>query len=445
MTAPARKLGLAAATSIVVGEAIALGIFLTPASMARDLGSPLLLAIVWSAMGLMTLAGALCYSALAVRFPESGGDYIYLRQGFGDRVAFLFGWMSATVMDPGVAAAMAVGSVPYIAQLVSLSPRAQAWLPAAILIGFAIVNSSGTRISGHFVSTVNFIKLSVLFALVFFAFTSGHAHSANFHPFATRIPGSEPLFAAVVSSIVAAFFSFGGWWQAGKIAGEVRNYQRNMPLAFTGGVIAVTLIYLLVSFSFLAVIPLPEIHSNTAFVAQFGRALFGAAGSRILSACVLIAVAGGLGALTMAAPRVYSAMARDGSFFPVFAKMDSRFGTPLAAIWLQTALALIAVWLGAFDRILSYIIFSAVVFLSLTAFTLFRFHPPIRKFWFPLAPILFIAGCLTIALLILMHDPLPALLGIAIVLAGDPLRRWLIRPALKKRNPVSQHSTPEGN
>jgi len=391
--------------------------------MAHDLGSPLLLAAVWCGMGLMTFCGALCYAALAVRFPESGGDYIYLRNGFNEEVGFLFGWMSATVVDPGVAAAMAVGVAPYFGQLFPLSARGMAWIPVMLLVGFAIVHSIGTRISGNFVSVLNFLKLSVLFGLVLFTFTSGHAHLSNIEPVVARRPGSMALFPALVGAIIAAFFSFGGWWQAGKIAGEVKNYERNMPIAFTAGVTAVTAIYLLVSFSFLAVIPLERVQSNTAFVAQFGQALFGAAGAKVLSLCVIITVAGGLGALTMAAPRVYAAMARNGSFFAAFAREHSRFGTPVAAIWLQTALALVAVWLGAFDRILAYVIFSAVAFLALTTFTLFRIQPRIRKWWFPAAPILFIAGCLLIAGLILLHDPLPALLGIAIVLAGDPLRR----------------------
>jgi basic amino acid/polyamine antiporter, APA family len=423
MLPPSRKLGLAAATSIVVGESVALGIFLTPASMAHDLGSPLLLAVVWCGMGLMTFCGALCYAALAVRFPESGGDYIYLRNGFNEEVGFLFGWMSATVVDPGVAAAMAVGVAPYFGQVLPLSARWISWIPVMLLVGFAIIHSIGTRISGNFVSVLNFLKLSVLFGLVIFTFTSGHAHLANMEPFVPLRPGSIALFPALVGAIIAAFFSFGGWWQAGKIAGEVRNYQRNMPIAFTAGVTAVTLLYLLVSFSFLSVIPLERVQSNTAFVAQFGHALFGVAGARVLSLCVIITVAGGLGALTMAAPRVYAAMARNGSFFPAFAKEHSRFGTPVAAIWLQTALALVAVWLGAFDKILAYVIFAAVAFLALTTFTLFRIKPRIKRWWFPVAPILFIAGCLLIAGLILLHDPLPALLGIAIVLAGDPLRR----------------------
>src|ERR1700723_2669786 len=109
-----RQLGLAATISVVTGESIALGIFLTPAAMARSLGSPLLLAAVWCGMGFMTLCGAICYSELAITYPLTGGEYVYLRQGYGTRLAFLYGWMSAAVMDPGIAAALAVGAAPYV-------------------------------------------------------------------------------------------------------------------------------------------------------------------------------------------------------------------------------------------------------------------------------------------------------------------------------------------
>ena len=238
--------------------------------------------------------------------------------------------------------------------------------------------------------------------------------------------GSEPLFGALVGATVSAFFSFGGWWQAAKIGGEVRDPARNLPRAFVGGVSLVCILYIAVSFAFLAVIPLGQIQSNTVFVAQFGAALFGNAGSRVLSACVLLAVAGGLSALTMASPRVYAAMAQRGSFFPIFGRYSRRLGTPVYAIALQTTLALVAVWLGAFDKILAYLIFSCVLFLALTGTVLFRITPPVRRWWFPLAPLVFIAACLLVAVLILLHDPLPALLGMGIVLAGDPLRRWLL-------------------
>ncbi len=221
-----------------------------------------------------------------------------------------------------------------------------------------------------------------------------------------------------------AFFSFGGWWEAGKIAGEVRNPRRNLPLAFTCGVLLVTLVYLLVSFAFLSVVPLEHIVSNTAFVAQFGEALFGSIGGKVLSACVLLSVLGGLMALTMAAPRVYYAMAKDGAFFSAFGRLHPRFGTPANAVLLQTGLALLVLCFGAFDRILSFIIFSAICFLALSAASLFRLKEPVRRWWYPAAPLLFLLGCAVINFLILMHDPLPALLGLAAVLCGDPIRRF---------------------
>jgi APA family basic amino acid/polyamine antiporter len=418
-----RQIGLAATISVVTGESIALGIFLTPAAMASSLGSPLLLAAVWCGMGLITLCGALCYSELAVRYPLTGGEYVYLREGYGGRVAFLYGWMSAAVMDPGLAAVLAVGATPYVMTLFGLAPTVQLWIPALILLGLAVLNYAGTALNRRMMATANLIKIAVLVCLVAWAWISGHARVANLMPLTTRRAGSDPLFAAVAGATVSAFFSFGGWWEAGKVAGEVRNPRRNMPLAFTCGVLLVTAVYLLVSYAFLMVVPMEKIASNTAFVAQFGEALFGATGGKVLSACVLLSVLGGLMALTMAAPRVYYAMARDGSFFALFGRLHPRFGTPANAVLLQTGLALLVLGFGAFNRILSFIIFSAVCFLGLSVTTLFRMPQPVRHWWFPAAPIVFLAGCGVIDVMILMHDPVPALIGLVIVLSGDPVRR----------------------
>src|SRR3984885_5157065 len=179
---------------IVVGESIALGIFLTPATMAKSLGSPLLLCLVWLGMALMALCGALCYSELAMRYPESGGEYVYLRAGYGERTAFLYGWMSSMVMYPGVAAALAVGSAAYVAQLVPLSARALGWVPALLLCTFCVVNLVGTRLSGALMSFVNILKLVILFSLVAWAAVSGHAHIANLRPLTLRRSGSDALF-----------------------------------------------------------------------------------------------------------------------------------------------------------------------------------------------------------------------------------------------------------
>jgi len=426
-----RQMGVWAATAVVTGEAISLGIFLTPAGMAKSLGSPALLAAVWCGMAVVTLAGALCFTELAVRFPQAGGEYVYLRQGFGRRVAFLYGWMAAVVMYPGVAAALCVGTVPYVQALARL-------LPALILLALGVMNYAGTQLSSGVMTTLNWLKVPVLLGLVawavVWALDGSHNAMAHLAPLTARRAGSDPLVEAVAGAAISAFFCFGGWWEAGKIAGEVRNPQRTLPIAFTGGVLIVTAVYLLVSFSFVAVVPMDQIQTNTAFVAQYGQALFGAAGGRVMSACVVLSVLGGLMVLSMAVPRVTYALAREeasgegqGGVLVFFGKLHPRFGSPANAVLLQTGMALAVLGLGAFDRILAFIIFSAVVFLALTVATLFRFVVPVRRWWFPIAPLAFLAGSGALAVMLLMHSLWPSLLGAAVVLAGLPVRWLLVR------------------
>jgi APA family basic amino acid/polyamine antiporter len=429
-----RQMGVWAATAVVTGEAISLGIFLTPAGMARSLGSPALLAAVWCGMALLTLAGALCFTELAIRNPHDGGEYLYLRRGFGRRVAFLYGWMAAVVMYPGVAAALSVGVVPYIQALVPIPAALAKVIPALILITLGAFNYFGAGLSSGVMTALNWLKVPVLAALVGWAFVSGHATMTNVVPFAARRPGSDPLVDAIAGAAISAFFCFGGWWEAGKIAGEVRNPSRNLAVAFSGGVLIVTAIYLLLSFAFVAVVPMEQIQSNSAFVALFGQALFGAAGARILAMCVVLCVGGGLMVLSMAVPRVTYALAlgeahgaRETGPLTAFARLHPRFGTPANAVLLQTGMALLVLMLGAFDRILAFIIFSAVVFLALTAATLFRTITPVRRWWYPLAPVVFTAGSGLLAIMLLLHNPGSALLGAGVVLCGLPVRWFLTR------------------
>jgi APA family basic amino acid/polyamine antiporter len=425
-------MGVWAATAVVTGEAISLGIFLTPAGMAKSLGSPILLAAVWVGMAIMTLAGALCFTELAVRNPHDGGEYVYLRRGFGRSIAFLYGWMAAIVMYPGVAAALSVGSVPYIRALLPLPASDALILPALILLCLGALNYAGTRLSSSVMTLLNWLKVPVLTGLVGWALLSGHATLANLAPLSGRRPGSDPLIAAIAGAAISAFFCFGGWWEAGKIAGQVRNPTRTLPIAFAAGVLVVTALYLLVSLAFVAVVPLAQIENNTAFVAQFGQALFGPAGGRVLAACVLLCVLGGLMVLTMAVPRVTYALARgesetEGHSGPlaIFARLDKRTGAPANAVLLQTGMALLVLFLGAFDRILAFIIFSAIVFLALTVATLFRTITPVRRWWYPVAPLVFLTFSGLLAVMLLLHGLGPSLLGAAIVLCGFPAR-WLL-------------------
>ncbi len=438
-----RQMGTWAATAAVTGEAISLGIFLTPAGMAKSLGSPALLAAVWGGMAILTLAGALCFTELAVRNPHDGGEYVYLRRGFGPRVAFLYGWMAAIVMYPGVAAALAVGTAPYLRALFPIPGKLVPFLPASLLILAGALNYFGARMSSSVMTVLNWLKAPVLAGLAGWAFFSGHATLANLAPLTTRRPGSDPLIAAIAGAAISAFFCFGGWWEAGKIAGQLRNPARTLPIAFTGGVLIVTALYLLVSLAFVAVVPLGSIGSDTAFVAAFGQALFGSAGARILAAIVVLCVLGGIVLLTMAVPRVTYALASAESTsgpLAAFARLHPRFHTPANAVLLQTIMALAILFLGAFDRILAFIIFSSIVFLALTVASLFRGGIAVHRWWYPLAPIVFLVGCTLLALLLLAHSPIPALIGAGIVLLGLPLRALLTRSG-KSPAPVPEPLT----
>src|SRR5215208_5804952 len=146
MTELRRQIGVRTAAALVVGEVIAVGIFLTPAGMATALGSPMWLLIVWLAMGAMALCGALCYGELAARYPEAGGGYVYLREAYGPAVAFMYGWMAFLVMDPGLTAALAVGLATYAGYIVHLTPWGTKLVAIGTIIGIALINIRGVRL-----------------------------------------------------------------------------------------------------------------------------------------------------------------------------------------------------------------------------------------------------------------------------------------------------------
>ncbi|HTK88470.1 MAG TPA: APC family permease, partial [Nitrospiraceae bacterium] len=271
--------------------------------------------------------------------------------------------------------------------------------------------------------------------LILWTFAGRKGAATNLFPIAARRPGSDLLSLAVAGAFINAFFSYGGWWDVTKLAGEIRDPRRNLPRALIAGVLVVTLIYVGLTAAFLYAVPLQQATSNQAFVAQFGQALFGRVGSMVLSICVLISVLGGLAALTMAAPRVYFAMATQGKFFAPFARLHPQYNSPANAILLQLACSIALLGLGAFDKIISYIIFTAVIFLALAAGAVFRLREAHRAIWYPAAPILFIACCTAVAAMILLRNPLEALLGIVVVALGFPLY-W----KLSKRQPTGEAS-----
>lgn len=428
-----RQLGLPTATALVVGEVIAVGIFLTPAGMAKSLGSPLWLLAVWLVMGSMALCGALCYGELAARFPEAGGGYVYLREAYSPAVAFLYGWMAFLVMDPGITAALAIGMAGYAAYGLNLSPTGMKIVAVAAIFLVAAINIRGVKLGGRLIRWLTVIKLGMLLFILLWGFGLRLGDWGHFSPLVARRANSVPLFGALAGSLVAAFFSFGGWWDVTKLAGEVRDPARTLPRALAYGVVIVTLVYVLTSAVFIYLVPLERVTSGETFAAQAGEALFGQAGGLVFSAVVIVAVLGSLAGIIMAAPRVYFAMARDGLFLPMAATLHPRYNTPARAIVLQAAFASLLVALGTFEQIVSYFIFVVVIFIALTVAAIFvlRRRGDSESSYltpgYPATPIIFLLLIVALLFLLGAHNPKQALLGIAVVASGLPFYYLIFR------------------
>jgi APA family basic amino acid/polyamine antiporter len=427
-----RQLGLGSAAAVVAGEAIAVGIFLTPAGMAKALASPVWLLIVWLAVGAMTLSGALCFGELAGRFPSAGGAYVYLRESFGPLTAFLYGWTNLLVLDPGLTAAFAVGFAAYAAYIFQWPPLLVKIAALVAIAAICALNIFSTRVSAGFLRWITWLKFAVLSTLTLWALVFRRGSWSNFVPFVAQRSGALPLAPALGAALVGAFFCFGGWWDAAKIAGEVRDPGRTLPRALALGVVAVTAVYIVISAVFIYLVPIEKVASDGTFVAQAGEVLFGPAGGIVFAAIVIVCVLGSLEAFIMSAPRVYYAMARDGLFLKSVARLHPRFGTPARAILVQGVIASVLVALGSFEQIIAYFFFVAVLFLGLTVAGLFIIRRKARQpetilltVGYPFTPIAFLALVGIMLILLAARSPREAALGCAVVLAGWPVYGWV--------------------
>ncbi len=443
-----RQIGLKSATALIIGEVIAVGIFLTPAGMAKSLGSPFWLLVVWMVMAGMALCGALCYGELASRYPEAGGGYVYLREAYGPGVAFLYGWKSLLVMDPGIIAALAVGFSSYADYLLSVGPSGRKALAIGAIVLIALANILGVRIGARLLRILVVLKLGALAAIIIWAIASSAGNPDHFIPFVAQRAGSEPLGTAFAAAFVGAFFAFGGWWDLGKLAGEVRQPERNVPLALFLGVTGVALIYIATSAVFIYLVPMESVVSGETFAAQAGEVLFGKAGGAIFSVVVIVSILGSLCALLMSAPRVYFAMARDGLFLERVAELHPRYGTPARATIVVAILASVLVLAGNFNQIVGYFVFVTVCFIAITVagLSVIRRRRPtsgtFRVPGYPLTPAIFLMMVVFLLVLIGGNNPGQALLGVGVMLLGIPVY-YLLRKG--RNNGLDTDSTSGGS
>ena len=408
---------------MVVTQVVGVGIFLTPAAMMRAVGGLGPALLVWAVVGLLSLAGALCYAELTTRFPQAGGGYVFLREAFGSRVAFVSGWMSLLVTDPGITAALSIGLARYLLATVAGPASVTTGVAIAAVCAFGLLTLAGRGASSAILRWTAAAKLTIVAVLVVMGALRSGTAVASMTTAGTAPIGPEALAAATV----AAFFAFGGWWELGRMSEEVDRPRRTMPRALIGGVAIVTAVYALITVAYaLGTSGRIGGASDDAFVVDVGRALFGPAAAQVLAAMVVVAVSGSLAATLLAAPRMYVAMARDGLFPGSWLRFDEPRGVAPGATLIQAGLACILIALGTFEQILGYFVPVTIFFLGLSAAALVRLPRPgadAGVFLAPLYPlplVLFLSLIVVVLMLFAVGQPRETLIGAAIAALGVP-------------------------
>jgi basic amino acid/polyamine antiporter, APA family len=424
--------------ALVVGHTIGVGIFLTPAELIGGLASPALTLGLWAASGALVLAGAFTFAELASRYPLAGGLYIYLKEGWGEPIAFLYGWQSMLIMDPGVTAALAMGLSEYLVLLWPSFASAGRGLAIAVIWALAIVSMAGLVLSARVLAIMTLLKLCAFAAVVVVAFAAGNGSWSHFEPFVARHTTMVPLGEALALGFVSVFFSFGGFWEASRVAGEVRDAPRTMPRALIAGVTCVTSVYVAMTMAFIYLVPVGEAASASGFARRAGEALLGNAGATVLAWVVVMSVVASLLALLIMAPRLYVAMSRDGLFPSSIAAVNPVTQSPVRATAFLAILASVFVLAGTFREIVSYFMCTTLTFVALAAMALARVRrrepddPAFTSPGHPFTMTLFVLLVLAVVLLVAINRPVQAIGGFAIVLLGIPAfvmsRRYHARP-----------------
>jgi basic amino acid/polyamine antiporter, APA family len=348
-----RILGLGFGLAVIIGSTIGIGILRTPGLVAGQLGTPSVILAVWIAGGLYTLVGAVCLTELGTMLPAAGGYYVYARRAFGETVGFAVGWTD-WLCYAAVLGYISIGLGEFAAVLVpGLAPMVTP-IAMAALAGFVALQWGGVRVSSRFQEVATAIKFAAFLALVLgcLAFTGGTAQAA-----ATTV---TPTFAGLIVALQSVVITFGGWQSALYFTEEDRDPQRNLPRAMIGGVAAVIVVYLLVNVALLAVLPVPDLARSTLPAADAAQIVLGGRGRQFITILSIVSLAPLLNAIMMIGTRILYAMARDG-MLPARAATVNAGGTPAVATLVTTAVAMVLIATGTFQRLVAVASFFLAV------------------------------------------------------------------------------------
>ena len=426
-----RTLGFWSASALVVGITIGSGIFRSPAGIAARVPDPRLVLGLWVVGGIITLCGALSVAALAAALPETGGFYVYLREGWGRLAAFLFGWSELVLIRASALGGIAVAFGDYSLRTFGVDPATHALqsrsLSAAAILFAAAVNIRGVNLGAAIVGASTVAKFSALALIAVSALLLGAGHGASLSHLTTAAAAPVTI-GSLGLGLVGVLWAYDGFGDVSFAAGEVKEPRRNLPRAIIAGTIAIITIYLLVNVAYLYVIPIDAAGRSPLVAADTMRMLFGPAGAVFVSIFIAISTFGALNGSTLASPRVFFAMASDGLFFRPIAAVHPRYKTPHVAILLTALLGMALVLSRSFEDLTNTFVIAIWPFYALGVAAVFRLprrRPDLahayRGAGFPLVPAVFIAAVVWFVCNALVTEPVSTGVTFAIILAGVPV------------------------
>ena len=419
-TTLSRSLGLTSAVSLVAGSVIGSGVFLVASDILRAVPSPIPGLSVWVVAGLLSLLGGLTFAELGAMFQGSGGQYVYLREAFGPLPGFLYGWTLFWVIQAGSIAAVAIAFAQYFSAFVPMGPTGVKLVGSAVIILLSVLNMLGVEKGAALLDAVTGFKALALVAI---------AAVGMFLPAQAPLAGewafSAPSYGV---ALIAAFWAYDGWNNVTFVAGEIRNPQRNVPLALGLGLVGVTLLYTGANLAYSRMLPVSAISGSSFVAADAARAMGGEGWARAMSALVLVSTFGCVNGMILAGPRVTYAMADDGRLPPWFAFVHPKWRVPTNALAAQMAWSVLLVWSGRYDQLFTYVVSAAFIFYGLTAagvLVLRRTRPdaerPYRVPLYPVLPLAYVLFCAAFVANSFREKPLESVAGLALVLLGVPV------------------------
>ncbi len=437
-----RVLGVWHATAIVVGTIIGSGIFLVPQEMMRAVGSGRMVYLAWITGGVLTLFGAMTYAELGAMMPQAGGEYVFLRNAYGDLPAFLYMWTWFAVAKPASIASITTG----LARVLEIFP-AFSWLDGIVLRApllitwsqvFAIaaawlitgLNYLGIKKAGDFQLFFTWLKVVLVIVITGFCFASSHGGMANFH---TSFPGAQGGMAGFMVALIASLWAYDGWNDLTMVAGEVKRPERSLPIALIAGVGIVGVLYMGTNAAIQYILPAGEIAMSARPAVLAMSVVSGHWGASLVSAAMALSILVTLNGTTMSGARVPFAAARDRLFPARMAHIHPRFQSPSTSLIAQGILStLLLLLVGRFQQLFELAIFAEWLFYLLTATTIFYYRRrvpaaerPFRSWGYPVVPGLFIVAAAVLLYYSFAANLRSSLIGTLIILGGVPIYLWI--------------------